>query len=375
VTKALSNPKIFLPLFAIGVLLVLGLIGGKLGSSFPVLRDIPGAGFLGGPIAHIQLPGEQLWPNPNSDTEPYTLGVSGKMGKVALTNTVLASWVTTLLLVGFILLVKSRLREVPGRLQGLVEVIIESAITVMEGVAGPEKTRRFFPLVMTVFIFVMISNWMGILPGYGSIGLIESAETVIHHNHDSDLSAVELQVFDGDGALGVIPVGTGSKSMTAEEFHDHHGAEDGKTAGVLVPFLRSANTDINVPLSMALVVMVMVQVWGIRSLGVLSYFSRFINVKRIMRGQVGGLLDMFVGALELLSEFAKVISFTFRLFGNVFAGEVLLIVMTFLIPLLGVVPFYGLELFVGFIQAFIFAMLTLVFATMATVGHGEEDHG
>jgi F-type H+-transporting ATPase subunit a len=94
-----------------------------------------------------------------------------------------------------------------------------------------------------------------------------------------------------------------------------------------------------------------------------------------MRGQVGGLLDMFVGALELLSEFAKVISFTFRLFGNVFAGEVLLIVMTFLIPLLGVVPFYGLELFVGFIQAFIFAMLTLVFATMATVGHGEEDHG
>jgi F-type H+-transporting ATPase subunit a len=111
----------------------------------------------------------------------------------------------------------------------------------------------------------------------------------------------------------------------------------------------------------------MVHFWGLRSLGVLGHVGKFLNFK-------DGPIGLFVGILEAIGEVARVISFTFRLFGNIFAGEVLLIAMAFLIPLVGLVPFLGLELFVGLIQAFIFSMLTLVFATSATIAHGGDDH-
>ena len=134
-----------------------------------------------------------------------------------------------------------------------------------------------------------------------------------------------------------------------------------------MPFFRSANTDLNTTLAIAIVAMVMVHFWGFQALGVLGHAGKFLNFK-------GGPIGLFVGALEMVSEVARVISFTFRLFGNIFAGEVLLIAMAFLIPLIGLVPFLGLELFVGLIQAFIFSMLTLVFAATATVSHAAEDH-
>ena len=113
--------------------------------------------------------------------------------------------------------------------------------------------------------------------------------------------------------------------------------------------------------------MVMVHFWGFTTLGFLGHAGKYINFK-------SGPIGFFVGFLELISELARIISFTFRLFGNIFAGEVLLIAMAFLLPVIGLIPFLGLELFVGVIQAFIFAMLTLVFATMATIGHGDEQH-
>jgi len=135
----------------------------------------------------------------------------------------------------------------------------------------------------------------------------------------------------------------------------------------LVPFFRSANTDINTPLAIALVAMFMVHWWGLSVLGAFGHIGKYINFR-------GGPIGLFVGLLEAVSEVARVISFTFRLFGNIFAGEVLLVAMMFLLPLIGLVPFLGLELFVGLIQAFIFAMLTLVFAATATVGHNGEGH-
>ena len=135
----------------------------------------------------------------------------------------------------------------------------------------------------------------------------------------------------------------------------------------MVPFLRAANTDVNMTLAIALVAMIMVHYWGFSILGAFGHAGKFINFRE---GPVG----FFVGLLELISELAKVISFTFRLFGNIFAGEVLLMAMGFLLPLIGLIPFMGLELFVGVIQAFIFAMLTLVFAAMASVSHGGDDH-
>ena len=134
-----------------------------------------------------------------------------------------------------------------------------------------------------------------------------------------------------------------------------------------MPFFRGSNSDINSTLALALCAMITIHWWGIRYLGLFGHFGKFINFKN-------GPINFFVGILELVGEFAKVISFTFRLFGNIFAGEVLLFAMAFLLPLIGIIPFIGLELFVGLIQGLIFSMLTLVFAAIATVSHNSDEH-
>jgi F-type H+-transporting ATPase subunit a len=142
----------------------------------------------------------------------------------------------------------------------------------------------------------------------------------------------------------------------------------GQTAGLLVPYLRGASTDVNTTLAIAIVAMLTVQIWGFRALGVRGYGGKFL-VNPISQGPIA----TFVGVLEGFGELTRTISFTFRLFGNMFAGEILLIAMAFLLPLIGIIPFMGLELFVGVIQAYIFAMLTLVFGVMAVASHGDHD--
>jgi F-type H+-transporting ATPase subunit a len=131
-------------------------------------------------------------------------------------------------------------------------------------------------------------------------------------------------------------------------------------------------------LAIALVSFFFVEMWGLKTLGI-GYLGKFFNFKAVMKGSPMGLIDVFVGLLELISEFIRIVSFTFRLFGNIFAGEVLLLMMSYLVPFLFVLPFYFLEIFVGFIQAAVFALLTLVFATMAVESHGDheehEEHG
>ena len=227
---------------------------------------------------------------------------------------------------------------------------------------------------MTIFLFIVIANWMGILPGFGTIGRIESPSEVIHHAEEKaeddgkelDLRDVKLQIFDGAGSVGIMSFGSVEDEIDGLEYEED-GVAEGKQAGLLVPFLRSANTEVNTTLAIALVAMFMVHFWGLRSLGFFGHIGKFVNFK-------AGPIGLFVGILEGISEVARVISFTFRLFGNIFAGEVLLIAMAFLLPLIGIIPFLGLELFVGMIQAFIFAILTLVFAAMATVSHGAEEH-
>jgi F-type H+-transporting ATPase subunit a len=353
VSSLLGKPKILTALIAVGILFILGLAGGALGNQF-------GGGFLGAPLAGIELKAEPIGPNPI-------------VGDFKITNTMVTTWIAIVVL-GLISFLGTRhAGEVPGRLQSFLEVIIEFFLNLAESVAGPKNARRFFPLVMTIFLFIVTSNWLGILPGVGTIGWVESPADVKHHKeaalddpHDLDLSSVQLQVFDGDGGLALLPLGSVDSLVTLEEFEEH-GVADGKRAGILVPFLRSANTDINTPLAMALIAMFMVHFWGLRSLGIFGHVGKYLNFK-------DGPIGLFVGVLEAISEVARVISFTFRLFGNIFAGEVLLIAMAFLIPLVGLVPFLGLELFVGLIQAFIFAMLTLVFASSASISHGSDDH-
>ncbi len=256
----------------------------------------------------------------------------------AVTNTLLATWLTMLLLILGSILVTRNLKMAPGGLQNLVEWGLEVLLGLAENVAG-DRGRRFFPLVATIFIFLLVSNWMGILPGFASVGLIHEAH---HGGHEvRALSVPGLPVY----------------VLEAKEVGEH------ETGWTVFSFLRSAATDMNTPLALALISVVATQVVGVQAQGI-RYFKKFISFDDV--------LGIVVGPLELVSEFAKIISFSFRLFGNIFAGEVLLAVLAFIVPYLVSIPFFGLELFVGFMQAFVFAMLTLVFMTMATLAHGAE---
>ena len=351
----LSNPKTLAILIIALIAFVVSLLGGALGNAF-------GLGFLGAPLAHIQIPAEPFIPT--------------KIFGFTLKNTMVTAWITIVVLLVISFFATRRMNEVPRGLQNLVEVFLEFFLDLCERIAGHERARRFFPLVMTIFLFIMVSNWIGILPGFGTIGWIEPGKYVIKHAEEKAEKAgqsvnyddIHLQIFEGDGAFGYLSFGSVNKEIgdiSATEYKAN-GSPEGKRAGLLVPFLRSANTDVNTTLAIALIAMVTIHFWGFSALG-FGHLGKFINFKE---GPVG----FFVGILEAIGEVAKIISFTFRLFGNIFAGEVLLIAMAFLFPLIGLIPFLGLELFVGAIQAFIFAMLTLVFAVMATTAHGGEHH-
>lgn len=246
---------------------------------------------------------------------PPTLGSETifEIGSFEVRNTLIASVIVILVWLTVGLLVKRRKYAlVPSGIQNVVEVLIEGLFNFFDGILGDkEKTKKFFPLVATIFLYVILSNWMGLLPGFGSIGLWET-----HEGHE-----------------------------------------------VLVPILRSTYADVNMTFALALISVTSVQVFGFALLGFKGYAGKFfVNP---LKNPVG----TFVGLLELVSEFSKMISFSFRLFGNIFAGEVLLLVISFLVPYVAPLPFYGLEVFVGFVQALVFSFLTLVFLQIATTSH------
>jgi F-type H+-transporting ATPase subunit a len=279
------------------------------------------------------------------------------IGPIYFTNTV----ITALMSVAFLGLLfffgTRKMKLVPTGLQNLCEVIIEGMLDFMEGVAGKDNARRFLPICGTIFLFVLANAWMGLLPIYNVIGWGHETTAPI----DTLLSSIAPSVF---------PAYEGFVVDTA--------------------IFRPANTDINVPLILALVSFLSVEYWGITALGARNYGAKFFRygrifggLKELVKGKVKaamaaflwGIIDIFVGTLELLSEFIRIVSFTFRLFGNMTAGEVLLLMMAFLIPWIVPVVFYGLETLLGAIQALIFAGLTLVFATLAVTPHEhEEEH-
>ena len=231
-----------------------------------------------------------------------------------ITNSLIASLIATVVLILIAYFATRNIKEVPKGLQNLFEIVIEALFNMVDSVTGDRKqTYQFFPIVATIFIFIIISNWLGLLPGFGSVGFFETTQL--------------------------------------------HGEE----SSTFVPLLRSANSDLNTTLALAIVSVFATQVFGIMALGILKYGKKFINFSSPIK--------FFVGILELISEVAKMVSFSFRLFGNVFAGEVLLIVIIMLAPFIVPIPFFALELFVGFIQALVFAMLTLVFLKMAVTAH------
>lgn len=266
------------------------------------------------------------------------------IGSFAIRNSMIMGWAAMglLILVAF-LLKKKGLKMVPHGLQNFVEAIVELLFNFFDSIVQDRKqTKKFFPMVATIFLFVILSNWMGILPGVGSIGFYEKHE-------GSEVAAAQ------------------ETAPTVAHEPELQLPQDEQTGLVFVPVLRSAYADVNMTLALALISVLVTQYFGIRSLGFLHYASKFfVNPFKDFIGS-------FVGFLELVSEFAKMISFSFRLFGNIFAGEVLLVTISFLAPFIAPVPFYGLEIFVGFVQALVFALLTLVFMKMAVTSHHEAE--
>lgn len=309
-----SFPLLIVALLAFLALFLLGFATGPLGKS--ILGNVGLPDWLSVSQPHPELPAEVVF---------HLFGFP-------ITNSIVAAWITIVILVGFSFVVTRRLSIVPGRRQALLEFILGALLDFCQRIAGEKNGRRFFPIVATIFLLVAFNAWLSLLPGFGSI-LITNGE------------------------------------------------------GESVHLLRAANTDINLPLALALMSFISVAYFGLRSLG-FKYLGKFINVgqfleglRQLARGKLMaglnamfmGVINIFIGLVEALSEFVRIISFTLRLFGNMTAGEILLLMAVFLIPFLFALPFYGLELLVGFVQALIFSGLTLIFLTVAVTSHEHEE--
>ncbi|MCL4405498.1 MAG: F0F1 ATP synthase subunit A [Patescibacteria group bacterium] len=230
-----------------------------------------------------------------------------RIGTFPVTNAVLLASVVVVLMAVIALTLYRKMSLVPRGIQNVTELILEGTLGLMDDVLGSrEKSEKYLPLVLTIFLFILFSNWLGLVPGIGSL--------VLNNN------------------------------------------------GTSTPLLRSPASDLNFTLAIALIAVTLVNALSVAATGLKSRLSIFFDFRSP--------IDFFIGILELISEFAKIVSFSFRLFGNIFAGEVLLAIMAFLVPYLMPLPFMFMEIFVGFIQAFIFGMLTLVFVA---IGTGDEE--
>ena len=318
-------------------------------------------------------------PTPHISIKPETIV---DLGMVNITNTMITSWLVVATMIIVVFFATRRWELVPRGVQNVIEMVVEAFYGLVVNVAGEKNGRRFLPVVATIFFFVLVSNWLSLLPIFNAIGFSEEAEE--EHGVVMEQTAVGPLDVTWVGLSGPGNLRITSDSSNIEEDDPEaqeklaQAKEDGKFVGELLPLLRGPNTDLNTPLALAIVSAIAVESWGISSLGLFAYGRKFFNFGGMFRGLgrlnfglfFQGMIDGFVGILELISELVRLLSFTFRLFGNMFAGEVVLLMFTFLTPVVITVAMYGLELFVGVIQAFIFAMLTLVFGVMA-VSHGE----
>lgn len=274
------------------------------------------------------------------------------IGSFPIRNSMVMGWIAmALLIVAAVVFKRKGGKLIPRGFQNFVEGIIELLFGFFNSITQDKKqTARFFPIVATIFLFVILSNWMGILPGVGPIGIWEK------HEQKESVAVCEAGAEDCGNAEG--------HEGEAKEGFEAAGGHDGE---ILVPLFRSGYADVNMTLALALISVIVTQIFGIASLGFFKYAGKFLV--NPLKDPIG----CFVGILELISEIAKMISFSFRLFGNIFAGEVLLVVIGFLAPFVAPIPFYGLELFVGFVQALVFSLLTLVFMKMAVTSHSHEE--
>lgn len=286
-----------------------------------------------------------------------------------LTNSMITTLVVDLILIVVAVLATARMSLIPSGMQNVMEMVIEGLYNLAESVAG-HRARQFFPWAATIFLLVLVSNWTGLIPGVGSIGFYHYGA----HGEESGEHALKLgnQLALADGKLILIEE-TATPEAEGEGGEHSEGslaAEEGAHVP-FVPLFRAPSADLNMTFALAIATVVMVQIWGVRTQGG-AYFKKFANASGPNIGMK--LINGFVSLLEIISELSRILAFGFRLFGNIFAGEVVLATMAFLIPFFLPLPFYALEIFVGVIQALVFMMLTLVFFTMATISHGHEEH-
>lgn len=254
------------------------------------------------------------------------------VGNFPVTNAMVNAWIVAGFFVIVAYIASRQISLIPRGIQNVVETVIEAVLGEIEKVAGDkQKARLFFPLVATIFFVVLANNWLGLVPGTGTIGI-----------------------------YGLM-----------------HGEVE------LIPLLRPAGSDLNFTLAIALTAVVFSHMVGIRAFGVVHYVSKFVNIQGIWRSLKHGpmaimtaVIEFAVGLLEIIGEVAKVLSLSLRLFGNVFAGEILMTVMLGLFAFALPIPFIFLEIVVGLVQATVFSMLTLVYLVIASTPHGdhEESH-
>jgi F-type H+-transporting ATPase subunit a len=235
-----------------------------------------------------------------------------QIGPLPITNTIVNTLLVDALIVGGALMIKRNLKKIPGLFQNMFEMVVSGLYNLTESVAG-ENTPKIFPYFIVFFLFILIANWSGLLPGGESIGFV------------------------------------------------HHVGDETEIASLN----RNLTSDLNATLALALISLVATHMLSIKKLGVKEYLGRFFSLNPIL---------LFVGILEIVSEFTKIISLSFRLFGNIFAGEVVLGTISKLFAFVFPVPFMFLEIIVGLVQALVFSMLTMAFMSVLMTSHHEENH-
>ena len=309
---------------------------------------------------------------------PETTGLA--IGSFQITNTILATLLTdvVLILIAFSAYRFNKSGKVaPSGFYNAFEAIVEFLWNSVEGTAGKKWAKRIFPITATIFLLVFTANMVKLMPGFESIGRLKE----VHKG----TGYAPVQLF----SLGSLPVYTIDKGQPVE-YHAEEGeaaAAEGESAGhgeaetsaelctacEVVPFLRGSATDLMFPAALAVITVLMTQVIGIWALGP-AYLEKFFQIRNLISGGIFGTINFVVGLLELFLEFAKILSFTFRLFGNIFAGALLLSIVGALTAVIVPAGLYGFEVFFGAIQAYVFFLLATVFLSGATVGHGGEEH-
>jgi F-type H+-transporting ATPase subunit a len=253
-----------------------------------------------------------------------------------ITNTLIGTWISIIFLFLVFFLGTRRRDLIPSGMQNVVEWIVEYLLNLTESVAGTVKARKFFPLVATFFIFILFCNLLDIFPGVDTIGTV-------------NLEALKVAHLSAPTSFFLL----------------------GEYSNKLTPWVRPGTSDLNLTLALALVSVIVTQIFGFYTLGAKQHLSKYFNFKALFTHGFQGPIEFFVGLIEIITELSRILSFSFRLFGNIFAGSAVLAVFAWLLPFVSDAVFIPLELFVGFVQALIFALLTLVFLEIATTS--EED--